>query len=85
MKRVLFVAAIALVGTAFGSCKKCYQCKTTVTYDDIGIGTPATATQEFEFCGSKKEMKAKESEGTGKATTELGGITLTQTMDTNCD
>lgn len=85
MKPTLFVAAaLLLCGSAFTSCKKCYQCTTTVVYDDVGLGTPAKSTQTHEFCGTKKEKKDRENEMSGTSTVSLGGITFTQHTDTEC-
>ncbi len=76
---------MVIMGSAFTSCKKCYQCTTTVEYEDIGLGTPAKTTETSEFCGSKKQKKEREAAGTGTATMSMGGLSLTQTMKTTCN
>jgi hypothetical protein len=79
---VLLAAGLCLLGT---SCKKCYKCTTTVTYsDNQGMNIPS-ATSNSEVCGTKKDKKEKESNGTASSTVSMMGVTMTANSVTSCN
>ncbi|MBP6731797.1 MAG: hypothetical protein KA149_07050 [Chitinophagales bacterium] len=82
MKQLFLIFAICFFAAG---CKKCYQCTTTVTTSVTGQSSQ-TGTDRSEVCDkSASEIEQYERDGTGTATSSVGGFTSTVRSVTSCN
>ncbi len=80
-----FVALI--LSTTFFSCKKCYDCETTIvtTYSPSSALLNSTSTKVTnEFCGTKKEKDEYVKNQSNTTTSTSGGIKVTAKATAIC-
>lgn len=91
-KRFAFLASLC-VAFAFTSCKRCYDCTTSVSVeydipDSLGGAFFSGIDQSFssteEVCGTKDEVAAYESENTVTLNDQDVFGSFTQTSTTSC-
>lgn len=83
MKKLIL--AIAILG--FASCKKCFDCTTTITYkSNVGsTALPKNAESRTTYCAKSSEIAEYEKQGTSTTTAKLGTVTITEYIKTTCE
>ena len=82
MKSLVFAVLLFLFASSV-SCKKCYQCTTTVTYPPINNVTD-TLVQGEEVCGSRKDKQNYISAREGVTTEFINGQPVQVTSSVSC-
>jgi hypothetical protein len=87
MKAKYLFYSIVLFSFLQTACKKCYQCRTTMTTttNPSYVGSNTNTNSTSEFCGTESQMLDWEKAGTSFTTATAGTVTVSQKTTTSCN